>query len=120
MSHVLKCYLISSTWTMKVSDEDSSQMVRLKIAFMKDLFKRQATLNHQWLKVAIALNGHFKNLKCLQRGEQEGVWTSLKALLQEESNRTTPEPTEDSTKRTHLPLFLQTLILITKWGLAVP
>lgn len=117
---VLKCYLLFSTCTMKVSDEDSSQTVRLKTAFMKDLSKRQATRNHQWLKVATALNGHFKNLKCLQRGEQEGVWTSLKALLQEESNRTTPELTEESPKRKHLLLFLQMLILITKLGLSVP
>lgn len=75
---------------MKVSDENTAYMVKFKTAFMKDLFQRVDTLYHEWLKMATVLDPHFKDLKCLARGEREEVWTSLEALLQEQCKRDTP------------------------------
>lgn len=88
--------------TMEVSDEDPAYMVRFKTAFSKDLSQRQATLNHEWLKLATVLDPRFKDLKCLLKEEREGVWTSLEALLQAESKSATPEPTEEPAKKKRL------------------
>lgn len=70
-------HLINST---EVSDDDRAYVVRFKTAFTKDLSQRQQTLNHEWLRVATALDPRFKDLKCLPRGEREGVWASVEAL----------------------------------------
>ncbi len=88
--------------TMEVSDEDPAYMVKFKTAFSKYLSQRQATLNHEWLKLATVFDPRFKDLKCLPKGEREGVWTSLEALLQTESKSATPEPTEEPAKKKRL------------------
>lgn len=91
--------------TMEVSDDDPAYVVRFKAAFTQDLSQRQATLNHGWLRLATALDPRFKALKCLPRGEREGVWTSVEALLREEPDRAPPEPTEEPAKKRSLLLF---------------
>lgn len=93
------------THTMEVSDDDPAYVVRFKAAFTKELSQRQDTLNNEWLRMATALDPRFKDLKCLPRGEREGVWTSVEALLRKEPNRDTPEPTEEPAKKRSLLLF---------------
>uniref|UniRef100_A0A3Q3X9E9 HAT C-terminal dimerisation domain-containing protein n=1 Tax=Mola mola TaxID=94237 RepID=A0A3Q3X9E9_MOLML len=87
---------------IEVSEEEPAYMVRFKTSFSKDLSQRQATLNHEWLKLATVLDARFKDLKCLPKGEREGVWTSLEALLQTESKSAIPEPTEELAKKKRL------------------
>lgn len=48
------------TRTMDVSDDDPAYVVRFKAAIKKDLSQRQDTLNHEWLRVATALDPRFK------------------------------------------------------------
>ncbi|XP_077408651.1 E3 SUMO-protein ligase ZBED1-like [Vanacampus margaritifer] len=78
---------------MEVSDDDPDCIAKFKTAFAKDLSRRAATLNHEWLKMAAVLDPRFKDLKCLKRGEREEVWTRLEVLLQEQFDGTAaPEP----------------------------
>ncbi|XP_073720988.1 E3 SUMO-protein ligase ZBED1-like [Misgurnus anguillicaudatus] len=93
------------THIMEVSDDDPAYVVRFKGDFKKDLSQRQDTLNLGWLRVATALDPRFKDLKCLPRGEREGVWTNIEALLRIEPNRATPEPTEEPARKRSLLLF---------------
>lgn len=93
------------TNSMEVSDDDPAYVMRFKTAFTKDLSQRQQTLNHEWLRVATALDPRFKDLKCLLRGEREGVWASVEALLPKLTNRTTPEPTGEPARKRSLLLF---------------
>ncbi|KAL7880549.1 hypothetical protein SRHO_G00028030 [Serrasalmus rhombeus] len=78
---------------MKVSDEDSTYIVKFKTAFMKDLSERKAALNYDWLKMATMLDPRFKDLKCLPREEREAAWKKLEELLQDGSIKATSEPT---------------------------
>lgn len=66
-----------------VSDEDPAYVARFKTAFSKDLAECQADMNSELLKLASALDPHFKDLKCLSRGEREEVWSSHETILQE-------------------------------------
>lgn len=91
--------------TMKVSDEDSTYIVRFKTALMKDLSERKATLNQEWLKLATVLDPRFKDLKCLPREEREGVWSKLEELLQGESNKATSERRNEPPKTRGLLFF---------------
>ncbi|XP_013876789.1 uncharacterized protein LOC106526677 [Austrofundulus limnaeus] len=92
-------------YTMKVSDEDSTYIVKFKTAFMKDLSERKAALNDDWLKMATVLDPRFKDLKCLPREEREGVWKKLEELLQDGSTTATSEPTDEPPKKKGLLCF---------------
>ncbi|XP_060758390.1 E3 SUMO-protein ligase ZBED1-like [Neoarius graeffei] len=72
---------------MKVSEEDPAYVVRFKTIFMEDLASRQENINTAWLKLATALEPHFKDLKSLPKSEREEVWTSLGGMLYEQSPR---------------------------------
>ncbi|KAI4895569.1 hypothetical protein NFI96_004177, partial [Prochilodus magdalenae] len=85
--------------TMKVSDEDSTYIVKFKTAFMKDLSERKAALNYDWLKMATVLDPRFKDLKCLPREEREAVWKELEELLQDGSIKASSEPTDEPPKK---------------------
>ncbi|XP_030613050.1 zinc finger BED domain-containing protein 4-like [Archocentrus centrarchus] len=91
--------------TMKVSDEDSTYIVKFKTAFIKDLSERKAALNYDWLKMATVLDPRFKDLKCLPREEREGVWKKLEELLQDGSIKATSEPTDEPPKKKGLLCF---------------
>ncbi|XP_051236252.1 E3 SUMO-protein ligase ZBED1-like [Dicentrarchus labrax] len=67
--------------TMEVSEEDPAYIGKFKTAFKKDLSEWQANLNNGWLNIASALDPRFKDLKYLQKGDREEVWTSLQVLL---------------------------------------
>ncbi|XP_051236058.1 E3 SUMO-protein ligase ZBED1-like [Dicentrarchus labrax] len=54
---------------------------KFKTAFKKDLSERQANPNNGWLNIASAQDPRFKDLKYLQKGDREEVWTSLQVLL---------------------------------------
>lgn len=71
--------------TMEVSDDDQTYVMKFKAAFTADLSNGEDTLNHRWLRMATALDPCFKDLKCPPRGEPEGVWSGIEALLQKES-----------------------------------
>ncbi|KAL6483231.1 hypothetical protein MHYP_G00081030 [Metynnis hypsauchen] len=90
--------------TMKVSDEDTAYVIRYKTAFTKELSQRKAMLNHEWLRIASALDPRFKNLKCIPKGERERVWNSLEALLQE-PNSITLQTTDEPAKKKSFLLF---------------
>ncbi|XP_057682235.1 zinc finger BED domain-containing protein 4-like [Corythoichthys intestinalis] len=91
--------------TMKVSDEDSTYIVRYKTAFRKDLSERKATLNQEWLKLATVLDPCFKDLKCLSSEEREVVWSKLEELLVAESNKATSERRNEPPKTRDLLFF---------------
>lgn len=91
--------------TMKVSDEDSTYIVKFKTAFMKDLSERKAALNYDWLKMATVLDPRFKDLKCLPREEREAVWKKLAELLQDGSIKASSEPTDEPPKKKGLLCF---------------
>ncbi len=63
---------------MEVSGEDPVYVERFKTAFHKALSEQQANINNGLLKIASALDPHFKDLP---RGGREEVWTNLEALL---------------------------------------
>lgn len=48
------------TRTMEASDDDPAYVVKFKAAFEKELSQREDALNHGWLRVATALDPHFK------------------------------------------------------------
>lgn len=85
--------------TMEVTEEDPAYIGKFKTAFKKDLSERQANLNNGWLNIASALDPRFKDLKFLQRGDREEVWTSLEVLLQNKPSTATPEPAEEPPKK---------------------
>ncbi|XP_031165323.1 zinc finger BED domain-containing protein 1-like [Sander lucioperca] len=84
--------------TMDVSEEDRAYIGQF-------LSERQANLNNGWLNIASALDPRFKDLKYLQRGDREEVWTSLEVLLQNKPSTATPEPAEEPPKKRSLLLF---------------
>lgn len=87
---------------MEISDEDPAYVIRFKAAFTKELSQRKAMLNHEWLKIASVLDPRFKNLKCIPKGEREGVWKSLEALLQEPKSITLQTTDKPAKKKSFL------------------
>lgn len=107
MSHVLWCYLLSATWTAPWRSLMRTQPTwwgsRLPSQRIYPNVKLHSTMSgSSWLQYSSNPNPCFKDLKCLPKGEWEGVWTSLEALLQEESKSATREPTEESAKKKRL------------------
>lgn len=119
MSHVLWCYLLSATWTAPWRSLMRTQPTwlgsRLPSQRIYPNVKLHSTMS--WLQYSSNPNPCFKDLKCLPKGEWEGVWTSLEALLQEESKSATREPTEESEDSY---CVRQTLIQMMMWGLTGP
>lgn len=90
---------------MEVSDEDPAYVVRSKTTFKEDLASRQENTNNEWLKLATALDPHFKDLKSLPKSEREEVWTTLRGMLHEQSPRRSLETSQDGPSRKKMSLL---------------
>ncbi|XP_051536280.1 uncharacterized protein LOC127430502 [Myxocyprinus asiaticus] len=82
---------------MESTDDDPVYVVKFKKDFTTDLAKRKNSTNLTWLKIAIALDPRFKDLKCLPKDERDEVWTSVSNLVMTESPE--KQPSEETTAK---------------------
>ncbi|KAM7145911.1 casein kinase I isoform 1-T1 [Macrochelys suwanniensis] len=75
--------------------QDTSRMSTSQNTFIADLTKRKDVAYMIFLKIAIALDPRFKNLKCLPKSERDKVWNMLSEVFKKQHSyleTTEPEP----------------------------
>ncbi|KAF0040429.1 hypothetical protein F2P81_006327 [Scophthalmus maximus] len=94
---------------MEPSDDSPLCVVRFKKVFTTDLAERRNSTNLTWLKITLALDPRFKDVKCLPKAERSEVRASVCNLVMYASPAQQPsaETTEEQPpKKRRMSLFL--------------